>query len=129
MTLIKASLQKSYAESFLDDLERKENQYFLFFAKGTTWSNDNSPPSYTDTVAAEYDVMNNIIGYKKINSQNVVFALPRYEWTAGISYDQYDDTVELFAENNPKIFYVVTDVHNIYKCIGNSGGAIHCQTK
>lgn len=124
MTLIKASLQKSYAESFLDDLERKENQYFLFFAKGTTWSNDNSPPSYTDTVAAEYDVMNNIIGYKKINSQNVVFALPRYEWTAGISYDQYDDTVELFAENNPKIFYVVTDVHNIYKCIGNSGGAL-----
>lgn len=124
MTFIKASLQRSYAESFLTDLERNENQYFLFVAKGTTWSNDNSPPSYTDTVAAEYDVMNNIIGYKKINPQDVVFALPRYEWTTGTSYDQYDDTVELFAENDPKVFYVVTDDQSIYKCIGNSGGAL-----
>jgi len=124
MTLIKASLQRSYAESFLTDLERNDNTYFLFVAKGTTWSNDNSPPAYTDTVAEEYSVMNNIIGYKKITPKDVVFALPRYEWTSGVSYDQYDDTVELFNENYPKVFYVVTDDQNIYKCIGNSGGAV-----
>ena len=124
MAFIKASLQRSYAESFLTDLERNDNQYFLFVAKGTTWSNDNSPPAYSDTVSAEYDVMNNIIAYKKINPGNVVFALPRYEWSSGTSYDQYDDSVELFNEDNPKVFYVVTDENNIYKCLGNSGGAV-----
>lgn len=122
MTLIKASLQRSYAESFLTDLERNDNHYFLFVAKGTTWANENAPPSYTDTVYSENELMNNIIAYKKISPSNVVFALPRYEWTAGTSYDQYDDTVNLFDENDPKIFYVVTEDNHIFKCLGNSGG-------
>lgn len=122
MTLIKTSLQRSYAESFLTDLERNDNHYFLFVAKGTTWADENSPPSYADTIASEYELMNNIVAYKKISPSNVIFALPRYEWSSGISYDAYDDSVNLFSETDPKIFYVVTDENHIFKCLGNSGG-------
>ena len=118
---LKASIQRSYAESFLTELERNENQYFFFIAKSTAWTNDNSPPVYTDSIRAEYDVMNNIIGYKKLNPQNVIFALPRYEWTADTVYDSYDDNINLFDDNDPAIFYVVTDENNIYKCINNGG--------
>jgi len=118
---LKASIQRSYAESFLTELERNENQYFFFIAKSTAWSNDNAPPTYSDTVRAEYDVMNNIIGYKKLNPENVIFALPRYEWTANTVYDSYDDNVNLFDETDPAIFYVVTDENNIYKCLNNGG--------
>jgi hypothetical protein len=114
---IKASLERSYAESFLKELERNENQYFFFIAKATPWVNDNSPPTYTDTDSSEYDVMNNIIAYKKLSPEKILFALPRITWTSGTIYDQYSDTVELFNENNPKEFYVVTDDNNIYKCI------------
>jgi hypothetical protein len=120
---IKASLERSYAESFLAELERNENQYFFFIGKGTTWANENSPSAYSDTVAAEYQAMNDSIGYKKINPANIIFALPRYEWASGTVYDQYDDTVELFSENDPQIFYVVTDENHIYKCLSNASGA------
>jgi hypothetical protein len=119
---IKASLERSYAESFLAELERNENQYFFFVGKGTTWANENSPSAYTDTVASEYQVMNDIIGYKKLNPANIIFALPRYTWTSGTVYDQYDDAVELFDEDDLSIFYVVTDENNIYKCLGNNNG-------
>lgn len=121
-TYIKASLERSYAESFLSELERNENQYFFFIGRSTPWTVDNSPPVFTDTFASEYEVMNNIIGYKKITPESVYFALPRYEWTSGNSYDQYDDTVELFVDADPQQFYVVTDENKIYKCLGNSGG-------
>lgn len=120
---IKASMERSYAESFLAELERNDNQYFLFIGKGTTWANENSPPAYTDSVASEYQVMNDIIGYKKLSPENVLFAIPRYEWISGTVYDQYSDTTELFSENNPQIFYVVTDENKIYKCLSNNNGA------
>lgn len=123
-TYIKASLKRSYAESFLTELERNENQYFFFVAKSTPWGSENSPPAFTDTVASEYDVMNNIIAYKKITPANVYYALPRYEWVSGVTYDQYDDVVELFDSNDPKNFYVITDEFNVYKCLGNSGGSV-----
>ena len=119
---LKASIQRSYAESFLADLERNDNQYFFFIGKGTAWTAEPEPNIYIDSVGSEYQAMNDIIGYKKLNPQNIIFALPRYEWGGGTVYNQYNDTDALFDDTNPKIFYVVTDENNIYKCLGNSGG-------
>jgi hypothetical protein len=120
---IKASLERSYAESFLRELEAGDNQYFFFVARATPWTDENNPPNYTDSVLSEYEVMNNIIAYKKISPSDVLYALPRYEWTSGTVYDQYSDTAELFGDADPQIFYVVTDENNVYKClVNNSGG-------
>lgn len=118
---IKASMERSYAESFFTELERNDNQYFLFIGKGTPWSDENTPPEYTDTVSSEYQVMNDIIGYKKLSPENVLFAIPRYEWITGTVYDQYSDSLEMFDETDPKIFYVVTDENHVYKCLWNNG--------
>lgn len=120
---LKASIQRSYAESFLADLERNDNQYFFFIGKGTAWTAEPEPNTYVDSVRSEYQAMNDIIGYKKLNPQNIIFALPRYEWTSGTVYSQYNDTDALFDDTNPKIFYVVTDENNIYKCLNNNSGA------
>jgi hypothetical protein len=119
---IKASLERSYAESFLKELERNENQYFFFVAKSTPWTNDTSPPVYSDTDSSEYDVMNNIIAYKKLSPEKILFALPRYTWQSGTIYDEYKDTVELFDADDPKQFYVVTDDNNVYKCLKSGSG-------
>jgi hypothetical protein len=120
---LKASIQRSYAESFLADLERNDNQYFFFIGKGTAWTAEPEPNTYIDSVGSEYQAMNDIIGYKKLNPQNIIFALPRYEWGGGTVYNQYNDTDALFDDTNPKIFYVVTDENNIYKCLSNNSGA------
>jgi len=124
---LKASIQRSYAESFLTELERNDNQYFFFIAKSTQWDVDTNPPAYSDTVRSEYDVMNNIIAYKKLSPENIIFALPRYQWVSGTVYDKYDDNIKLFDETDPAIFYVVTDENKIYKCIDNANGAISTQ--
>jgi len=120
---LKASIERSYAESFLSELERNENQYFLFIGKGTAWQNENIPSAYSDTIKSEYQIMNDAVGYKKLNPENILFALPRYEWTSGTVYDQYDDNIDLFDSNDPSIFYVVTDENNIYKCLSNGNGS------
>ena len=125
---LKASIKRSYAEGFLSELERNENQYFFFIARSAPWTNENAPPApgttnYPDSDANEYEVMRGVIGYKKLDPSGILFALPRYPWTSGTVYDQYDDTVSLFDASDPQIFYVVTDENNIYKCLGNSTGA------
>ena len=122
---LKASIKRSYAEGFLNELERNDNQYFFFVAKPTAWQTsggDNSPPTpgtaeYPDSDENEREIMRNIIGYKKLNPKNILFALPRYEWTSGTVYDQYSDREGLFDTDDPKIFYVVTDENNLYKCL------------
>lgn len=124
---LKASIKRSYAEGFLSELERNENQYFFFIARSAPWTDENSPPApgttnYPDSDANEYEVMRGVVGYKKLDPSGILFALPRYSWTSGTVYDQYDDTVSLFDASDPQIFYVVTDENNIYKCLRRATG-------
>lgn len=124
---LKASIKRSYAEGFLSELERNENQYFFFIARNTAWTDENTPPApgtvnYPDSDAKEYEVMRGVIGYKKLDPSGILFALPRYPWTSGTVYDQYDDTVSLFDASDPQIFYVLTDENNIYKCLRRPTG-------
>lgn len=126
-TYIKSSIRTSTAQSMLQDIERNVNQYFFFIAKSTAWSNDSSPDSYIDTVKNEYDLSRNIIGYKKIRAEDILFSIRRYDWIGGTVYDQYTDSEDLFDKDSPKIFYVYTINRNIYKCLNNNGGAASTQ--
>lgn len=126
-TYIKSSIRTSTAQSMLQDIERNVNQYFFFIAKSTAWSNDSSPDSYIDTVKNEYDLSRNIIGYKKIRAEDILFSIRRYDWIGGTVYDQYTDSEDLFDKDSPKIFYVYTINRNIYKCLNNNGGVASTQ--
>jgi hypothetical protein len=126
--LLKTSIKRAFAESFLTEIAANRANHYLFIAKTTPWpetagaSADIIPVVPADTVRAEYDVMRSIIGYKQIDPSKIVFALPRIGWTAGGVYDAYRDDVELFNEDAPSNFYVVTDANNIYKCVGATTG-------
>ena len=126
--LLKTSIKRAFAESFLTEISANRANHYLFIAKTTPWpetagaSADVIPVVPADTVRAEYDVMRSIIGYKQIDPSKIVFALPRIGWSAGSVYDAYRDDVELFSEDAPSNFYVVTDANNIYKCVGATTG-------
>jgi hypothetical protein len=126
--LLKTSIKRAFAESFLTEISANRANHYLFIAKTTPWpetagaSADIIPVVPADTVRAEYDVMRSIIGYKQIDPSKIVFALPRIGWSAGSVYDVYRDDVELFNEDAPSNFYVVTDANNIYKCVGATTG-------
>ena len=125
--LLKASIKRTYAENLLNDIALNRGQYFLFVAKGTPWeaiagaSADIIPVTPPDTVKDEYDIMRSVIGYKKLDPNQVVFALPRVPWEIG-EYDSYEDDEELFNQDAPKNFYVVTSANNIYKCLKRGSG-------
>ena len=122
--LLKTSIKRAFAEAFFNDIADNRNQYFLFISKSSSWPAtqtqvaDIIPVLPNDTVEAEYDVMRGIVGYKKIDPSKIVFALERVPWTNGEYYDAYRDDVEMFSEDDPQNFYVVTDANNIYKCVG-----------
>jgi hypothetical protein len=126
--LLKTSIKRAFAESFLTEISANRANHYLFIAKTTPWpetagaSADVIPVVPAYTVRAEYDVMRSIIGYKQIDPSKIVFALPRIGWSAGSVYDVYRDDVELFNEDAPSNFYVVTDANNIYKCVGATTG-------
>ena len=126
--LLKTSIKRAFAESFLTEIAANRANHYLFIAKTTPWpetagaSADVIPVVPADTVRAEYDVMRSIIGYKQIDPSKIVFALPRVPWADGEVYDAYRDDVELFSEDAPSNFYVVTDANNIYKCVGATTG-------
>ena len=94
-SLLKTSMKRAVAESFLSDLSTNKNNYFFFIAKSTNWSDENFPPAYVDSIRNEYDVMNNIIAYKKIDGSSVMFAVPKYLWTTGTVYDKYTDSEDM----------------------------------
>lgn len=121
---LKASIKRLYVENFLSELERNKNQYFFFMSKSSAWADENTPDAYTDTVASDNQVKSDAIAYIKINPKDILFALPRYTWTTGTSYAQYDDSVVLFDDTTPKIFYVVTSTNKVYKCMGNNSGGV-----
>jgi hypothetical protein len=126
--LLKTSIKRAFAESFLTEIAANRANHYLFIAKTTPWSEtagasaDVIPVVPADTVRAEYDIMRSIIGYKQIDPSKIVFALPRIPWASGVVYDAYRDDIELFNEDAPSDFYVVTDANNIYKCIGATTG-------
>jgi hypothetical protein len=126
--LLKTSIKRAFAESFLTEIAANRANHYLFIAKTTPWPEtagaiaDVIPVVPADTVRAEYDVMRSIIGYKQIDPSKIVFALPRIGWSAGSVYDVYRDDVELFNPDAPSNFYVVTDANNIYKCVGATAG-------
>lgn len=128
--LLKASIKRTYAENLLNDVALNRGQYFLFVAKPTPWdatagaSADIVPVAPPDTVEDEYEIMRSVIGYKKLDPTKIVFALERVPWEIG-TYDAYEDNEELFNEDAPKNFFVVTSANNIYKCLkAGSGNSI-----
>jgi hypothetical protein len=69
---------------------------------------------------------------KRINANDAVLMAPRYNWTLGTVYAQYDDLYGQTNANGRLIapdggasslstarFYVITDEYNVYKCISN----------
>jgi hypothetical protein len=75
-------------------------------------------PSYQNTY---YDVWRNMIALKKFQSSDVSHVVPRYQWTSGAVYSEYDDNDASLYE---KQFYASTIEGRVYKCIDNNQGVV-----
>lgn len=113
------------AEQFKESVTEAANSSLYFtVGKVTPWANDSAPPQANVSVTAIYDLYRNMVGGKKITGNDMYHCIPRINWTAGITYDQYDHSsneINLYDSNTK--FYIVTENWDVYKCLSNNNGA------
>lgn len=124
--IIPYNLKINNAQEFINDLSN--NSYYIGLGRVHQWTpttespsaNDTNPPTIISSYSALSEVWNNSFGLKRINSNNASLAIPRYNWTTGTVYEQYDSyDTELYNKN----FYVLTSANEVFKCISNNNGA------
>jgi hypothetical protein len=93
---------------------------YLFIGKNTAFPDDNNPPTPVNSTAnIEFTPWRDMYAAKRITTADVTHAVPRYDWTSGTVYDQYDDQDTNLLEDD---FYTITEDFNVYKCLFNAGG-------
>ena len=81
------------AKNFIAEITSATNNYYTFVGLTnpneylSTWDED--PPAPKDNFDQENHNWDTIIGLKKVDSNNVRFALKKNTWTSGITYDMY----------------------------------------
>jgi hypothetical protein len=118
--VISKKLNVKTAEQFVYSVDQTDG-YYVFAARHIPFVNgDTTPPVPTDSVSNNtIDIYDNMLFGKRVSNTDVTQMIPRYDWTAGTTYSQYDDTdSNLFS----KQFYACVNTgsqHHVYKCLYN----------
>ena len=97
---------------------------YLSFGRVTPWTSDSSPPQANTSDVSIYEVWDNLIGGKRLTSNDMRHVVPRFNWANNTVYTAYDSlTDSRTLKNSNTQFYVLTDEFNVYKCISNNYGS------
>ena len=141
MAQLKFSLKTNIIKSLFFDIYSNISKYYYAYGKALPWetvtgldqnnqsiiiSDEDNPPSISQTYSYELDVRKNIVYAKAINSSDSAIVIRRINWIPGLIYDMYDD----YNENRPAYsgalsidqsnFYALTSDFNVYKCLFNN---------
>ena len=98
-----------------------DDSYYLFIGRTEEWTDDENPPTPADSTYDENSARFNMLSLKKIIPSKVSHVIPRYNWTSGQTYSEYDDQDDALTT---KQFYVYTeDDLSVWKCIKAGAGA------
>jgi len=116
------------AEAFISALNASDgrdtkNSVILYAVIGNVnpYPNEPTPIDPTDNEQfLQYEAHREFIGGKKITTGDVSHVAPRYNWERGTVYSMYRDTdIDMYE----RVYYVLTDQFNVYKCLYNNKGA------
>lgn len=120
-TPIKTIFRKQFAKDFLANFQGEtDNYYFLYYGRVHSWDNDSIVPVTVDDFGGGPDAWNNMIGLQLIQERDLSLIIPRYNWTSGTTYTQYQDNSALFDDTCPSKFFVLNSDNRVYKCISNN---------
>jgi hypothetical protein len=93
---------------------------YAILGKGTNFTNEPTPDEPANNEQyLHFSVMREMIGGRKITTDDVSHVVPRYSWENGTVYSMYRDSDVNMYE---RAFYVLTDEDNVYKCLYNNKG-------
>ncbi len=122
--ILSYSLRSTFATEFYQSLTdpNSNDRYYLYYGHPMSWGS--TVPSIQDTIKEQNDAKRTTLFYQLITPSDVSLVAPRYDWTSGIVYDQYEDDIALWSES--KKYYVLVnnaDEYNVYVCLSNNNGA------
>ena len=136
------------AEQFYESFSEANTAYYLFVGRPQPWTtttpygggSDSAPPTPLDNVDDEFMYFRDMQSAKKIATSDIQYAIPRHTRTSATVYDYYrgdygaqwsstasdivktvNNGTNLWASTT--LFYVVSSLNNVYKCMWNNGGA------
>ena len=118
--IVTTNFRKHNAEQFYEAFsEADESRMYFFIGRSTTWADDASPPAPLDHIqATEYDVWNNMLAAKRIQTADVSYSVDRNNWANNTFYSDYSNSNDRLNVNT---FFVMTTDYNVYKCLYNAG--------
>jgi len=122
MNRIYNKFRRHIAEQVFESVTEPANTaYYVVISKSTAWANDAAPGTPTNNEHfADHTFHEEFISGKLIKQADISYVIRRVNWISGKVYAQYDHmTQDMYSKD----FYVITDEHNVYKCIFNNGGA------
>ena len=92
--ILTESLRLKNVNNFVSNVTN-QSVYFSF-SNPTAWPNgDNSPDTPLDCVNLQNDIFDDMVYMKRVQSTNVVNAVPYYGWVLGNKYQQYSASVDI----------------------------------
>jgi hypothetical protein len=113
------------AERLKESISFTNSNTTIYFTYGKVdgWTNEPVPDVANNSISAEYELWEYMVGGKRIVEGDVRHVVPKYEWTSNTSYTAYDNlSPNLFNEGVK--FYVVNSSGNVYKCLSNNNGKV-----
>ena len=127
--ILSYSLRSTFAKEFYQSLTdpASDDRYYMAYGRIKPWDGDT--PTTVDTIKEQNEFKRNTAFYQRILPSDVCLMVPRYDWTTGVVYDQYEDDVQLWAD--AKQYYVLVqdgDQYNVYICLYNNDGGVSTQS-
>lgn len=119
------------ARNFVTEITSLDNAYYAYVGLTNpddylgSWDED--PPAPKDNFDQENHNWDTIVGLKKINPDNVRFAVKKNTWTSGITYDMYRHDINRDKVSQPSLatslysanYYIVNKDFKVYICLQN----------
>lgn len=120
---VRKDLGSELAKMFLDDIQFQRGRYYYFLGNVSPWSGvgnegvtDVPPTGEISLSKREEDrIRSEMIFAHYIFPNDASTVVRRIEWQSGITYDYWDDTIDMEDKN----FYVITPNNRVYKCLDN----------
>lgn len=107
------------AESLIQSLTTEETNLYLFVSRSHPWNTEDDPLPVAYSEREKRQAWDEMLLLRKINPNDIILGVRKYEWVSGTVYDEYDDQTNM----EEKSFYIFTPEKNLYLCISNNNGA------
>jgi len=119
--IITAESKRRLMDDFKADADLATTNYYIGISKSEDWNATDTAPTPLNTEKEQRDFRHGLQSVKKVVDFSAV--VPRVNWTAGQTYNAYNDT-KVGHPSAPNQYYVVTANNSVYVCIRQGRSSI-----